>query len=164
MQSGFKTCSKCGEVKPFELFGLIPKARQNKSGRQMPNANTSGRVAHCKKCQSIAGGEWAKNNQEKCRVSASKWSKSNPEKRYSAELIYARLNRQSINERSKARYAADPSKSKKKTKDQISGLKTIYVARLISAGKFPPSLVPHDLIEAKRAHIKLIRKLKDLKK
>lgn len=65
--------------------------------------------------------------------------------------------------KSRAYYAANTEERKAYAVKNIADLASFYIASLISRGDIPTKLVPTELIEAKRAHLQLTRKLKELR-
>jgi hypothetical protein len=72
-QASFKTCSKCGERKPFEAFS-------------MHNGTKDGFRPNCKMCVSEYNAAYRKCNAERVRKSAAAWRSDNPDlmRRYKA--------------------------------------------------------------------------------
>lgn len=63
-----KTCSKCGETKPFDSFGKHALGRD-------------GLQPACKKCLNAQAAEWYAQNKERKSVTQAKWQAENKEKR-----------------------------------------------------------------------------------
>lgn len=62
-----KKCTKCGEVKPLDLFYAD---KRNKDGKQ----------SECKECTRERGRKWRLENPEKSKERFRKWCLENPEK------------------------------------------------------------------------------------
>ena len=67
-----KKCSKCGEIKPIDLF-------------QVDKRKVSGKGSWCKECLNAASRKWGKENSEHCLVVKLKWREKN-RARYDTKL------------------------------------------------------------------------------
>ena len=158
MQSGFKTCSKCGEVKPLLLFS-------NDNGAK------SGKASHCKVCKSKyakpridtnKAKEWRRENRTKVKANYDKWNAEHPGRASALSREWRLRNPEKV----KSIRAKRMGKVANNQKNGREDLQNWYVAKTISAlmpERISISQIPPDLIEAKRAHLKLTRKLKELK-
>lgn len=63
----YKTCSKCGQVKPIDAFG------NHKSSKD-------GLRSQCRVCNSLAAKNYRLNNPDKVRQAKKRWAKNNPDK------------------------------------------------------------------------------------
>ena len=109
-----KKCTKCGEVRALDAFGLNCKA-------------SDGRQSHCKVCRTAATRKWRTDNpekkraadckyrlanSEKCRATGRKWRAANREKRREVSHKYRVDNREKCRESARKRHAASPEKHK----------------------------------------------------
>lgn len=62
-----KTCSKCGETKPFDMFLKRPGAKDGRRGQ-------------CRECTNASGRKWKTNNKEKVKASGNRYYSENKEK------------------------------------------------------------------------------------
>ena len=118
-------------------------------------------------------------NIKKNRARCSDWKIKNPKKikAYSAE--YYKLNANALKEKTKAEYRAEPEKFRAKQKSYrlenlescneraaayVNAMPNTYIIRLVSRRYgLPKELITQDLIQAKRIHLQIVRKLKELK-
>ena len=153
-----KTCSKCGEVKAVEMFVA--------------------RRCQCKVCTRAAGRAWREKNsayqkeyfqknkmkllaQQKCYVQKnrkktneykSKWQKSNPDVRRASAKKRKAADEERFSERSRA--------ANKKSRSKLNDG---YVAEKITKQTcLARHLITPELIEVKRKHLQLLRKIKEL--
>lgn len=157
-----KTCSKCGEIKES---GLFPKARlrcrdclnerlrqyrarnpeQVKESRKKSNTKNFISNAACEK-------RWRSRNSEKVSALQRKWRSENKEKRRKALEKWKSENQE--------RFKRLQSNWAKKSASELSDK---YVADLIvKSTKMPLVLISQELIEVKRNHLQLVRKIKEL--
>lgn len=146
MDNAVKACTKCGETKPLDKFFR----RADRS---------SGYKSCCKICSKQISLQ--SKTPEKVRAWRNSWAARNREKVRALHKLDYEKNSSSYKKRSKD-WAELNVKARKSinTKYQDS---TKYVAtQLAYQLGINRSQIPHDLIEAKRAHLKLARKLKEL--
>ena len=122
---------------------------------------------------------WYKTNREKHRATAITWRINNPKKVRAMQAAYRSRNRLAISERNAIWYKADPAKFMARAKDwhnanreqvkkadrKRTALITDMVVRKYIARRMhglKASDIPQTLIEAKRAHLKLARKIKEM--
>lgn len=133
-----KTCSKCKCEKPLDAFGAARKSSDGKKSR-------------CKTCNAEDAKEWRLNNPEKYLAKLAKQATDPKRLEYLRE--YRRKYRKSPAGRAyKAEYR---SKSCAELKDN-------YVKRVICQNtNIPYDQVPRGLVELKKLHLAIKRKLKD---
>ena len=164
-----KKCNKCGELKPKNLF----------SKRSI---SVDGLQYKCKQCEKEAKQSWFINNPEKAKISKEKmkhWRSENVEKCNQISRRWARENK----EKARAWAIANPEKYKKSKlewkkahpgkvietrikakKKAREGLSDSYVVDVLcNIQGISAALITKELIDAKRVHLKITRKLKELK-
>lgn len=92
------------------------------------------------------------------------WKHANPEKCKDYKKRWRASNRELVNEQIKRQKERRRVHGDKYSKLERANLRDNYVkAQLCARGAIPRSNIPNDLIEAKRLHLQIIRKLKELK-
>ncbi len=174
----FKKCSKCGEVKLLECFSR-DKTRKD------------GYSVECKKCNTEYGAKYRAKNREKIKAKAAEYHAKNREKinaraaKYYVENAEKResitaKNREKINARAAEYRAKNPEKRKSinakyyvKNAEKIKARTDKYTEQLTDTyiknqikqqTGVPYEHITQELIETKRLHILIQRKLKDLTK
>jgi len=151
-----KRCTKCGEVKSLSAF--------------YKGYN------YCKECTRIQVQKWRKDNREKTNKIATNYRNNNIDKcRENDRLNYAK-NRDKINKYQRDWYIANKSNAKERNKRWVNKNKDIksYLkvdtqclnltdAYIAHALRIPVDDCPAELIEAKRAQLKLHRAINELK-
>ena len=133
----FKKCNKCGEVKLLDCFS---KDKTNKDGYK----------SGCKKCLSASYDKYYAKNREKILAKTLEWRTKNPEK---VKDSYAKY------------YAENSEKVKAFEIRYTKELRDSYIKKQIKQQTgVPYEHITQDLIETKRLHILIKRKLKDLTK
>ena len=136
----FKKCSKCGEVKLLDCFSL------NK-------ACIDGRQYTCKKCATAIHKKYNAEKHEKIKAKAAKWR---AEKTKNKEKKKARLDKWR---------AENPEKVRTNLAKYVKNLPDAYIKnQLKQVSGVPYEHITQELIETKRLHILIKRKLKDLTK
>jgi len=167
IKEGYKKCSKCGEIKPFEEFY---KDKSHKDGYR----------SICKKCIKENNKKWYEENKEYMKEYNKKWYEENKEnwnkyvKKYREEnreylkeinKKYYEENRDSRNEYNK-KYREENREywneyNKKYHKEYRKNLKDSYIKALIHRQtKAPFSEITEEMIQLKRALLLVHRKLK----
>jgi len=146
-----KKCSKCGEVKALDEF------HKNADGGH-------GRTSRCKVCRNAEKRRWKKATSEKVKASSAAWRAANREKIKAYSAAWRAANPAKVKAYSAAHgpawVAANPEKRKQTNRRTVEAATDAYIATIVGV---PVALLPQDFIEAKRAHLKLVRKLKELK-
>lgn len=75
-----KTCSKCGEIKPFDQFRV---SRQRKDGRQ----------CYCRSCHAKANSVWRSKHRARHLATVRKWHSDNRDKSRAANRAWTANNR-----------------------------------------------------------------------
>lgn len=126
-----KTCSKCGEVKAVELF---PKAR-----------------CRCQRCFREKQKEWYEANSQRINAKRKEAYRADSTKFSIYNKKYWEANREKL-----------VASSKVKSKAYREGLSDGYVAqRIAQRVGLRANLIPAQLIEVKRKHLQILRKLKE---
>lgn len=86
-----RTCSQCGETKPFEDFHIRAD-------------NSEGRASECKTCNSKRGREWRDANPDRHKENYLKWGKENKDKKAVNAKRWKLLNPDKIKASSKKYY------------------------------------------------------------
>lgn len=161
-----KRCSKCNYE--FPVIDFYKKGK--------------GRHARCKTCTKAATAAWVKANPEKKKASDAAyhkanrekdigrwaaWCKANPEKNRSSKSKWKKDNPEKVRANCIKWHKANPEKINSARALRLEKLTDRYVARLI-VQHLPFKLsnlsnIPLEMIEAKRAHLQLSRKLKESK-
>ena len=157
-----KTCNLCKLEKPFTEFHKDKKA-------------AGGLCSTCASCKRAKAKEWYAENRDVAKEKRLTHARNNPRtveqlkesyaKRRQAAIEMAtkwRKNNQELCNRNKRNWLkSNPGYSSQQAKKYISALRDGYIKRRLgySAGYE----IPAELIEAKRLHLQLIRKLKELK-
>lgn len=144
-----KTCTKCGETKPFAEYY---KSRLGKHG-------LASQCKSCKDKQSRAHRETnAAHYAEGAKKRAAAHRKEHPE--YMRE--YRRINREKLLAQGLARYRTHLAPlQKERYRASVETLADSYVRTLIQQGSsLPSTAIPFELIELKRAELKLKRLIK----
>ncbi len=133
----FKKCSKCGEVKLLDCFS---KNKTRKDGFEYV----------CKICRKSDKAIYQVVSKEKIKIRKAKWRDENTEKANAIMRAWYAANQEKVKARN-ARYAKELTDSyiKNEIKKQTG---------------VPNERITKDLIETKRLHILIKRKLKDLTK
>ena len=151
----FKKCSKCGEVKLLECFSLNKRSRD-------------GYQYACKKCAIEYVNKYYAKNREEVKARMAKYRAENYEKVKAKESKYRAENPENPEKR-KARIdkwrAENPEKVKSNLAKYQKRLPDAYIkSRIKKQTGVPNERITKDLIETKRLHILIQRKLKDLTK
>lgn len=172
-----KRCSTCGEEKTTEEFhrdrtkpdGCTHSCRSchNEAKRKWRAANPDKQRAYKNKRRKKERQYDAKRRREhaeKVRERIRNWQRQNPEK----IRAYADANLEKIRARERKQHASNPEKYRelrRKTRAKSRrDLSNGYINRLLTH-KHPflrAADIPEELIEVKRQHIKLVRKLKEI--
>lgn len=157
-----KKCSKCGEVKALDDFY---KQRRTSDNRQ----------SICKPCSREALRQWYSANPTQAKAWArayraanrknykaysAAWYADNSEKARAWARAQRAANPEHVRALKNAWNAANPEKVKTMNSHKVEAATSSYIAAVV---RLPVTLLPQDFIEAKRAHLKLVRKLKELK-
>lgn len=162
-----KTCSKCNQELPISYFNKNKKSKD-------------GLIPQCKLCRKNYKKAWKKNNPEKFKAQKARWQKAwmkrNPEK------VKAKLNKfkkkkvpySSLSELDRkvqiarvcAWQKANPEKRKAarifwKNMNPEKELNSRAKQYFIRACRISNENIPQELIEAKRAHLQLVHKIKE---
>ena len=141
-----KTCSKCGDVKAFDAFkkiGMQCKSCLNEMARKRYEINPERVAANSKK--------WRQANPEKVIANYLKWEQGNRDKRVAKQKEWAIKNRR--------KRAQQQSK-----RDGLlrKNLAESYLRNIVSRTTgIEYAVVPQALIEVKRKHLQILRKLKE---
>jgi hypothetical protein len=142
-----KTCSKCREVKPLDGFY---KSKLGKCGLQ----------SSCKVCQIAASTAWQKANPEQ----ANALKKANPERRKLMSAAWDKAHSEERKQRNAVWRKANPEYFKAINAAYQKALPDRIVKQMIFLNSgIPRELIPQELIQAKRVHLQLTRKLKELR-
>ena len=137
----FKKCSKCGEVKLLDCF------HKNKSKKD-------GYRFQCKKCRSEAYKKYRAENAGAMKIAEAKHYAKNREKIKAKNDKYITKHIEKVKE-----------KRVKKKAEMVELLKNSYIKEKIKKQSgVPYEHITQELIETKRLHILIQRKLKDLTK
>ena len=178
----FKKCSKCGEVKLLECFSR-DKTRKDGYSVECKKCNTEyGAKYRAKNREKLnaKAAEYHAKNREKINARAAKYYVENAEKRESITAKYRAKNREKINARAAEYRAKNPEKRKSinakyyvenaekikaRTDKYTEQLTDTYIKNQIKQQTgVPYEHITQELIETKRLHILIQRKLKDLTK
>jgi len=108
--------------------------------------------------------EWSKANADKVRASQNKYRKSHLDAKNKASAEWRNANRERCAVSGKAWSAAHPENKRLASKKSIDALSDCYVSAKLRRGTPLKRIdIPPELIEAKRVHLQLKRKLKELK-
>ena len=133
----FKKCSKCGEVKLLDCFFRKKSAKD-------------GHKSACKKCFHKFAKEYRDENTEKVKAREAKYRAKNSEKIKTSAYEWAEKNSGKIK-----------TKNAKRSKDLTDAYVKVTIKQQSGV---PNEIITPDLIETKRLHILIKRKLKDLTK
>ena len=147
-----KTCGKCKTEKPLTDF-----YKHNKWGTQYSCkvCQKDGRIYNKEK-QCIAAKKWRAKNPEKAKSKVKRWRANNPEKVRAAKRKWDKENR----DKSKQRVYQMKWAKANPDGDGCSRLTDGYVSALLG---MKASECATELIKAKRLHLQIKRKLKELK-
>jgi hypothetical protein len=163
----FKKCSKCGEVKLSDCFS---RGKSNKDGYRV----------WCKKCSAEEKKIYRAENSEKIKIADAKYRAKNPEKiKVTRDKHYAK-NREKIIAKSIEYRTKNPEKVKAnevkwrtENPEKVKAMENRY-AKEITDSYIKKQIkrriginnahITQELIETKRLHILIQRKLKDLTK
>lgn len=145
-----KRCSKCGEVKPLEMFSNSVKGKY-------------GHKSNCKHCDRVRDQERYVENHERLKAASAKWRKENLEKARGYAAKWRKENRERVNAYAAKWDAKNPEKVKamsanwrKKGRDVLSDS---YVSNSLGIAL---KNCPQQLIELKREQLMLHRVTKQL--
>lgn len=142
MTEQFKTCSKCGEVKAVEMFLR--------------------RGLWCKACAAIYARDHREKNRDAYRSHYKKSNKKNNESRTIRHREYVEKNKEKIASHRTAYQARNREKIKQQKNLLRQSLSDGYVREIIvSAAGSLRCEIPEQLIEVKRKHLQILRKLKE---
>lgn len=136
-----KRCSKCGEVKAVDAFHRHSKMKD-------------GRQTYCKLCAYAIKAAWRDANPEKERASTNARHALNPEKNNVRVRAYYFRNHQAQRQRNKLWVKANAYSVNESHRNSLSYARTLLVGRNSEFDLLP------ELIEAKRAHLQMVRILK----
>lgn len=97
-----KTCTKCGEVKPFDAYGKH-------------NGKPDGRTSRCKTCHCAGAKAWAAANKAKVAASNKAYAAAKPEAKAAAAKAWYAANREAAAANNRAHYVQ--TKDQKATRD-----------------------------------------------
>ena len=148
-----KKCTKCGEVKPLDLFYAHKSTKD-------------GRGSQCKECVRESARKWKLENPEKARESFRKWRLENLEKRRESFRKWYLKNSEKTKERARKWQLENPEKARGYDRKWVDRLSDGYVTKLIKQSGLPPEIIEDnpELIELKRLQIQLNRKINQKKK
>ena len=159
MNAPCKVCSKCGTEKPIDEFGDKNAAKDGKNSR-------------CRLCLRDDSRSYEIRNREKRRernrIRMNKWynslSKAEKSELYKKGKKWVENNPER-NRETKNKWASNnKAKIAESQRRLISNLSACYIrGQLSSRNTLTASDIPDELVNAKREHIKLIRKLKEYK-
>ena len=135
-----KQCTKCKEIKELILF--IKRS-----------ANKSGYGSWCKKCHNVYSKKHRIDNPEKYKQWHKNWENNNKEKRLEMNRNFRKTDKFKVWKKAYMKI---------QWKNAIDNLSDYYIKYLLSSRTSLQTIdIPHEMIEAKREHIKLIRILRD---
>lgn len=153
-----KTCGKCGEVKSLVMMlkkGNSCKACAAAYSKAWYEANRKTRIAKST--------DWKKANPDSVREYQKKYHAANQEKKRAYAKARHTANREDDNARARRWREEHPTALASWKADQRKALSSYYVKRLISERTgLPPSRIQIELIEVKRKHLQILRKIKEL--
>ena len=148
----FKKCSKCGEVKLLDCFN---RDKSNKDGYKF----------WCRKCHAGAFNKYRAENHEKIKITKDKYYAKNREKILAKTLEWRTKNPEKVKDSYAKYYAENSEKVKAFEIRYTKELRDSYIKKQIKQQTgVPYEHITQDLIETKRLHILIKRKLKDLTK
>jgi len=151
MNNIVKTCTKCGEVKPLDGF------RKRKIGEDRLRGE-------CKFCQMAGLTAYQKANPEKFRAKNAAYQKANQEKIKEYRVAQRKANPEKFRAKNAAYRKSNPEKIKAKDSAYREALSDALIKKMIiKITRLPRKLIPQELIQAKRVHLQLTRKLKELR-
>jgi len=138
-----KTCSHCKTEKPLTEFHKTKQAKDGLAFKCKVCISARMKIEYLSPANRERAKIWKKNNQDKTRQYSRIWASKNPE----------------ISSKWKG---VHPEYQKACLKKDVDGLSNRYIKALLV--RYAPSKsITNELIEAKRLHIQLVRKLKELK-
>lgn len=148
-----KRCPTCKEVKPRGEFN---KDASKKDG--LSNL--------CKECNRAKSRKWRAENPEKERASTRKWYAENREKHRAIGRKWEAENREKYRARKRRWAAENPEKVRESSRKRVEDLRPHYVKQVLTDLGLPPVVIEEnpELIELKRLHIQLTRKINQKKK
>ena len=148
MEDITKKCTKCGEVKSLSAFS---KDKSRKSGYHYT----------CKCCEKdyikVYCKAYSYVNKEKIKNRLKVYYEANKDEIKSIQKTYKKVNKDKIKDYKKNYYEANKDKLNAHAMDKVKQLSDGYIAKKL---RIPLSDCPPELIELKRAQLKLIRAIK----
>ncbi|MBP8242866.1 MAG: hypothetical protein KAX36_10835 [Thermoflexales bacterium] len=165
MTEVMKTCTKCGVAKGLECFHRQAKGKYGLRPDCKPCHIDDVRnyIATHRESVNKRLNEWEKNNREKRRQIVKKSNEKRLDQIRDRDRKYRAINAERIREQARARYKSDKSKVKRGNARQVAELSDAYVSNLIANNNFSAKLVPKELIEIHRVHLKIKRLLRQRK-
>lgn len=123
-----------------------------------------GLSSRCKVCRNAQTAACRKANPEKHRAEVAAYTKANPEKVKANQAAWKKANPEKVKAKMATYRKANPEKVKVRLAFYQKALSDALVkTKIFVCSGIPRDLIPQELIQAKRAHIQINRKLKELK-
>lgn len=144
-----KTCSKCKQELPVTAF------HKNRS-------RPDGLRTYCKFCHCATNRKWSNENPEKVRATRKICVNNNPEKYRITKESWKKANLEKVTNYKRKWEKNNPEKTRLNQSKKAKELRDGYIVYILNKTYgLTRELIPQELIEAKRAHLQLVRILKE---
>ena len=153
-----KKCNKCGEVLPLHMFCKDKLKPLSKECKRKYN-----KVYRDKNKEKIneKNRAYYKENKEELKKKAKVYRDKNKEKLEKKAKVYYEENKEELNERRKTYYKENKEESLEYQRGRVLKLPDSYIRQILNSQGIDASLITPELIELKRAILKVKRIIKE---
>jgi len=142
-----KKCNKCGEVLPLHMFGKNKRTKDNLK-------------VWCKTCSKKYNKAYYEENKEEKKKRDKAYCEENKEEIRNKKKTYYKENKEEINENAKVYYRENKEERGEYQRRRVLKLPDSYIRKLLNNQGIDESLITPEIMELKRATIKVTRIIK----